>query len=936
MDRFVPTRANYTLTARSSFIGIITALMATLLIAACGVSEQDALASVEPLAITVNSATTDSADLEGQTVSGTAVVSVEAEGWMRSVRFYLDGVLARTVEEAPFELEIDTTTLADGPHTLGIEAVMPNGRVRLSEVVEFFVANEAGETAPPNSDEPTDPEPDPEPDPDPEPEPDPEPDPEPEPDPKPEPDPEPATTLLMAASSVDPITAFDTVQETTAATGRYVAQPASVPASSSGDEIASVEFDIDVAGEYALWARLYGPDRDSDAAYIGFDGATNRVFTSEHGTWMWMKVDQAYLEAGSRRVSIGYGEPGLRLDVLAIVGDASIGAADLEHLAATESWPPHDGGDDGSTVTDPEPEPATTLLMAASSVDPITAFDTVQDTTAATGRYVAQPASVPASSSGDEVASVQFDVDVAAEYALWARLYGPDRASDAIYLGFDGDTNRVFTSEHGTWMWIKVGQAYLEAGGRRVSIGYGEPGLRLDVIAIVDDDSISAADLEHLALSASWNHDDGGDDGEPVTDPEPGEGEPTPPAPQPTEPAPETRNMSLRGDVDFNVSQLSTAERAQYDRVMREISENLSGIESLARSDNLYTYGRTLYSHVQSVMMVYRMTGDLTLLDHVDHIAELMRSRLSDGWRDTLDGTDGTRDGYLNWVYRRGSSNTYRGKDTIQIDEMNTHGMVAAIAYALQVNRDLPSPSGRTYGAHADFWEDYLVNHFEAKWRERMKKSSSFPIMTRPHLGAYYSWLKWHYYMGELTGREAYRAEANRMADYIWAEIYPVNTGSGTAYVWARSLGALGGSQAHALMPTTYARYLFGDIVEFHLEGFHQWASDENLQRFARTFTEFIVDNDDPVRNGMAMDIGGGQDRAGLVSESGWSRLDASRYRLSNYGLIAPWDATGVISDINTGVQDRYASNDTTRLAAGLFATTKIHTEFIDLSASLP
>ena len=83
----------------------------------------------------------DVSDLEGQTVGGTIVVSIEAEGWMRVVLFYLDGVLKLTLDQPPFEFEIDTLELTDGEHTLGYEAMMPNGRVRDSETVTFFVEN---------------------------------------------------------------------------------------------------------------------------------------------------------------------------------------------------------------------------------------------------------------------------------------------------------------------------------------------------------------------------------------------------------------------------------------------------------------------------------------------------------------------------------------------------------------------------------------------------------------------------------------------------------------------------------------------------------------------------------------------------------------------------------------------------------------------------
>ncbi len=140
----------------------------------------DDLAAVETIAIHVEPSSTDDPTLAGQTVSGVIVLSVEAEGWMREVRFYLNGERVSTLSSPPFEYQLDTTLLADGRHSVGIEALMPNQRGRVSETVEFTVRNappppsDDGGSAPgPGPDPGRDPEPDPGPDPEPEPTPDP-------------------------------------------------------------------------------------------------------------------------------------------------------------------------------------------------------------------------------------------------------------------------------------------------------------------------------------------------------------------------------------------------------------------------------------------------------------------------------------------------------------------------------------------------------------------------------------------------------------------------------------------------------------------------------------------------------------------------------------------------------------------------------------------
>lgn len=580
---------------------------------------------------------------------------------------------------------------------------------------------------------------------------------------------------------------------------------------------------------------------------------------------------------------------------------------------------------DPDTSNGPENAPASLgVIVAGHTAEPGGAFDVIADDSATAGRHLAQPASIPASTTGTQIVSTPFTTEVEGEYSLWVRLRGPDTDSDAVYLGFDGAMHRKFTSQHGVWTWVHVTRQHLPAGPGHIGIGYGEPGLQIDVFVIVADESIGATELEAYVVDGTTPD----DTGRPETpDDSPTTEDPADTTPPPAETEPSRASYSLRGDPSFSVSRLTPEQRRWYDGFLADVAnEGGSRAMTLAGRDDIYQYGRTLHTYVQSVLTVFRMTGDLRLLDHVDQIAERMRRELRDGWRDTLDGTDGTRDGYLNWAYRYGNSTMYQGKDTIQIDEMNTHGLVASFAYALHANRDLTSPGGRSYAASADFWRDYLVNHFEAKWRERRNVASGFPIMTRPHIATYYSWIKWHYYMGKLTGNDAYSREATRMADILWSEVRTASTPTGPAFVWSRSVISLGGSQ-EALQPTTYARYAFGDTVEFHFEGFHNWAHDGTMRTFARTLTEFVIDTNDPVRNGFARDIGGGRAQAGLESDPNWKRMDIEGYRISAYALIGAWDRTDRVNTINRDIQHRLSSKDTTLLTSALFVDSWLGSE---------
>ena len=394
--------------------------------------------------------------------------------------------------------------------------------------------------------------------------------------------------------------------------------------------------------------------------------------------------------------------------------------------------------------------------------------------------------------------------------------------------------------------------------------------------------------------------------------------------PPPTVTAPVGRT-SLRGDPGFDARRLSGAAAERYAAVLAAIAAPSGDLDPfrIARRDDVYHYGRILQSYVQAVLNAFRVTGDLALLDHVDRIAEVLRSELADGWRDTRDGTDGTRDGYVNWVQRYVTSKTFHGKDVHKLDEMKAHGLIAMIAYALEVNRDLESPTGRDYAASADFWKMYLVDHFEAKWRDRKDIDEGFPVLSHAEAHVYMTWLRYHYYMGRLTGSSEYEDEANRMADHLWLENRVVSTPAGEAYVWSRGVISDGGLNAY-LQPTTYARYMFGDMVDLHFEGFHRWADPDEMARFARTFTELLVDTRDPVNDGFAADIGGGRTRSGLRADDGWPRMNTDRYRISSIASIAPWDDTGEIADITVEIERDLRSRGTILLNAALFVDAQL------------
>ncbi len=364
----------------------------------------------------------------------------------------------------------------------------------------------------------------------------------------------------------------------------------------------------------------------------------------------------------------------------------------------------------------------------------------------------------------------------------------------------------------------------------------------------------------------------------------------------------------LRGDPRFDASALAPTARCWYEELWSVLNDpgKARDYTALAASNDLYRYSRDLNTHVNALLLALRVTGDLRLLDEVDRLAQHMAAALEDAWQGGYALQRGSIDGYLNWVWRAGTDAHHNGRDLHETDEMRTHGMLAQIAWALRANADLSSPNGVAYAQRADFWLDYLRNHFEAKWRERNAAPwPEMPFLARPHVHGTVDFVRYHHYLHLLTGEESYRREAERLSALLLDNMRVANTAGGPALVTPRSILALGGGEDY-LLPATYARYVFGDAVDLHLEGVAGWASPEVPERLARTLAVFMLDGGDPV---LARDVGGGVERAGIPpsSERSWSRVSAQQYAASPYAFLGPWDEGDAIAraalDVYSGLR---------------------------------
>jgi len=339
------------------------------------------------------------------------------------------------------------------------------------------------------------------------------------------------------------------------------------------------------------------------------------------------------------------------------------------------------------------------------------------------------------------------------------------------------------------------------------------------------------------------------------------------------------RPLSLIGDPDFNVSNLSPEMQVWYTRLWAAIrSEDIyPDPDKEASSGDLYFMGRPLNLYITALLSAFRATGDLALLDEVDRLMELARAQLAD-----YNG-----DGYLNWRYLFGTESIYYGQDTHSMDEMLTHSFIPEVAYVLKSNEQFDP----VYGEHAAFWTDYLEKHFLPKWEARggLEKSLVHP---------YAHFMRFYYYLYKLTGNLPYLLEAERRATVLNAMMKTQDTSRGEGFVWDHRVIAMG-HDALGCQPTVYAVLTVTAFQDLALQGFPPYADDSYMAHYAATFRDqvLIYGTDE-----LAGDVcGGGEDR---------KREGFEKFLLGGIPGLAAWDDTGALMDVNEEAYDRYQSPD--------------------------
>jgi hypothetical protein len=396
---------------------------------------------------------------------------------------------------------------------------------------------------------------------------------------------------------------------------------------------------------------------------------------------------------------------------------------------------------------------------------------------------------------------------------------------------------------------------------------------------------------------------------------------------EPTVPAEAGRGFSLTGDANFSEGKLTDQQRVWYDRTWAAVGPSTQAILNRIRGDNSYHFGRDVYQYNHALLMSLRSTGDLRFLDEVAKVSEALRRQLEDEWcggvprRVDLNeryGTVKSPDGFLN--FRRQSNNSVDDcRDVSDLEEALIHGHLSLLMYAFHVNQNNPSPSNVDYRGHAEFWFDYLRNHFEAKWRERSETAwPSMDFIDLKFCHTYSQFSLYYYFMGMKLQDEGsadadpYLKAARALTDGMFDQAYrpdrqaggyvEVTGPTGDAVIY--SFGAPGrGSVSDTHLeacPTTYARYKLSTVMTLRLEGFTRW-NDAIMTKLANGMTGFVLDIDsiDDGSETIAAGVSGTAKRAGMPPTSYRGRLRISQFGVTSMPAYAIWDVSGRIEELS-------------------------------------
>ena len=144
-------------------------------------------------------------------------------------------------------------------------------------------------------------------------------------------------------------------------------------------------------------------------------------------------------------------------------------------------------------------ETVSTYIEAESgSINSPLTTGSVADPPAAGDRYIYAPAGTGDTINPAAEAVYNINIPSAGDYYLWLRIYGPGSNNDAIYVGFNGNFDRVYPTQYEKYEWVKVETVHnsgdfshtLSAGTNQIKIGHGEELTRADMIFVTDEANV--------------------------------------------------------------------------------------------------------------------------------------------------------------------------------------------------------------------------------------------------------------------------------------------------------------------------------------------------------------------------------------------------------------------------------------------------------------
>lgn len=377
------------------------------------------------------------------------------------------------------------------------------------------------------------------------------------------------------------------------------------------------------------------------------------------------------------------------------------------------------------------------------------------------------------------------------------------------------------------------------------------------------------------------------------------EPEPTP-DPEPTPPADDEGAF-----LPMRVRDVTLTDRQVYWLAKTKATKSWSdpaatyNMEQLASTGRLQDISRHLTLMVPAVLAALRVTGDIEVLEKV--------YRISQNLRGTLD--DDTGDGFREWLQTTpdGSLGALEGTDESVMEDIMAHALIAQLAWLFRLNAELDPK----YGAESDFWLEYLVGDFEAKWRQRSNKPTGYPFIQKDLMHPFANSVKYMGYMVRLTGDSERKAELERLLGILHRQLCHDGPGK---LVWMHGVNELRAQKDFGWMAQPAGGYA-GETAQALAElGFEGWLNHETMTKIARAVSENILDGKSPGIG--ARTILGDVSRMVYSPFHGkdvrlnmpelipkYERMKSYSWQARGYPLLSgEWDASGKIAALSRGV----------------------------------